>query len=153
MKSKPETDFLQNLKNQTMLKSTVEILYIEENCATLPSQARAQIETLASQGKTPVLFAKDKKILGIIAVADTIKEDSAQAISELKNMGIHTLLLTGDNEITARAIAKQASHESGAVTLETAKPVDESVIKAAVEEAGYEYIVMIICSKIIFNYG
>lgn len=139
MKSKPETDFLQNLKNQTMLKSTVEILYIEENCAILPSQARAQIETLASQGKTPVLFAKDKKILGIIAVADTIKEDSAQAISELKNMRIHTLLLTGDNEITARAIAKQASHESGAVTLETAKPVDESVIKAAVEEAGYEY--------------
>ena len=64
-----------------MLKSTVEILYIEENCAILPSQARAQIETLASQGKTPVLFAKDKKILGIIAVADTIKEDSAQAIS------------------------------------------------------------------------
>ena len=52
-------------------------IYIEENCAILPSQARAQIETLASQGKTPVLFAKDKKILGIIAVADTIKEDSA----------------------------------------------------------------------------
>ena len=83
-------------------------IYIEENCAILPSQARAQIETLASQGKTPVLFAKDKKILGIIAVADTIKEDSAQAISELKNMGIHTVLLTGDNEITAREIAKQA---------------------------------------------
>jgi Cu2+-exporting ATPase len=82
--------------------------YIEENCAILPLKARAQIEALASQGKTPVVFAKDKKILGIIAVADTIKEDSAQAISELKNMGIHTVLLTGDNEITARAIAKQA---------------------------------------------
>lgn len=47
--------------------------YIEENCAILPSQARAQIETLASQGKTPILFAKDKKILGIIAVADIAK--------------------------------------------------------------------------------
>ena len=73
------------------------------------SQAqKAELEKLASQGKTPVLFARDKSLLGIIAVADTIKEDSAQAISELKNMGIHTVLLTGDNEITARAIAAQA---------------------------------------------
>ena len=69
---------------------------------------QTELEKLASQGKTPVLFAKENKILGIIAVADTIKEDSAQSISELKNMGIHTVMLTGDNEITARAIASQA---------------------------------------------
>lgn len=83
-------------------------IYIEENSAVLPSQVRVQIEALSFQGKTPVLFARDDKLLGIIAVADTIKEDSAQAIRELKNMGIHTVMLTGDNEITARAIAAQA---------------------------------------------
>lgn len=84
--------------------------YITANCnAELVSVSmQTELEKLASQGKTPVLFARDNTLLGIIAVADTIKEDSAQAISELKNMGIHTVLLTGDNEITARAIAAQA---------------------------------------------
>ncbi|MBR1715507.1 MAG: heavy metal translocating P-type ATPase [Treponema sp.] len=84
--------------------------YITANCnAELVSVSmQTELEKLSSQGKTPVLFARDKTLLGIIAVADTIKEDSAQAISELKNMGIHTVLLTGDNEITARAIASQA---------------------------------------------
>ena len=84
--------------------------YITANCnAELVSVSmKTELEKLSSQGKTPVLFARDKALLGIIAVADTIKEDSAKAISELKNMGIHTVLLTGDNEITARAIAAQA---------------------------------------------
>lgn len=84
--------------------------YITANCnAEIVSVSmQTELEKLASQGKTPVLFARDKTLLGIIAVADTIKEDSAKAISELKNMGIHTVLLTGDNEITARAIASQA---------------------------------------------
>lgn len=87
--------------------------YIESVVSEIPNQVRndnyqAELEKLSSQGKTPVLFARDKALLGIIAVADTIKEDSAKAISELKNMGIHTVLLTGDNEITAHAIAAQA---------------------------------------------
>lgn len=76
-----------------------------------------KISNLASQGKTPVLFARDDKLLGIIAVADTIKEDSAQAIRELKNMGIHTVMLTGDNEITAHAIAAQAGVDEVAAGL------------------------------------
>ncbi len=66
------------------------------------------VKELAGQGKTPVLFIKNEKLLGIIAVADTIKEDTPQAVSELKNMGIRTVMLTGDNEITAKAIANQA---------------------------------------------
>jgi len=66
------------------------------------------ITELASQGKTPVFFAKNKKLLGIIVVADAIKEDSAKAILELKNMGIHVVMLTGDNEITAGVIAQKA---------------------------------------------
>ena len=63
---------------------------------------------LAEQGKTPLLFAYDGALIGLIAVADPIKADSAQAIRELQGMGVRTVLLTGDNERTARAIAKQA---------------------------------------------
>lgn len=65
-------------------------------------------DDLSAQGKTPVLFTKDNKLIGIIAVADTIKDDTPQAVSELRKMGIHVVMLTGDNEITAKAIAEQA---------------------------------------------
>ena len=68
----------------------------------------AQANALAEQGKTPLLFALDGKLCGMIAVADPIKQDSAQAIRELRNMGIQTVMLTGDNERTARAISGQA---------------------------------------------
>ena len=82
--------------------------YIKNETGEISQSQKNELEKLASQGKTLVLFAEEKNLIGIIAVADTIKEDSAQAISELKNMGIHTVMLTGDNEITARAIAEQA---------------------------------------------
>ena len=62
----------------------------------------------AEQGKTPLYFSKDDKVAGIIAVADTIKEDSREAVQQLKGMGIRVVMLTGDNERTAKAIGKQA---------------------------------------------
>ncbi|MCF0261861.1 MAG: HAD-IC family P-type ATPase, partial [Sphaerochaetaceae bacterium] len=62
-----------------------------------------------SEGKTPLLFAKDKTLLGLIAVADTIKEDSTKAIAKLKDMGLKVVMLTGDNEITAKAIGSQVA--------------------------------------------
>ena len=65
-------------------------------------------EELSEQGKTPMFFAREGVSLGIIAVADVIKDDGAQAINELKNMGVHVVMLTGDNERTARAIGAQA---------------------------------------------
>ena len=68
----------------------------------------SQATALAEQGKTPLLFALDGKLCGMIAVADPIKQDSAKAIRELRNMGIQTVMLTGDNERTARAISEQA---------------------------------------------
>ena len=67
-----------------------------------------QSEALAEQGKTPMFFAEKGRLAGIIAVADTMKEDSRQAVSELRNMGIRVVMLTGDNERTARAIGAQA---------------------------------------------
>ena len=74
----------------------------------IPDKLQEAAETLAQQGKTPLLFMSEAKLAGIIAVADTIKADSPEAISELRNMGIRVIMLTGDNERTARAIGDQA---------------------------------------------
>ena len=67
-----------------------------------------EAEQLAEAGKTPLFFGNEERLLGVIAVADVIKEDSPQAIKELQNMGIHVVMLTGDNERTAKAIGQQA---------------------------------------------
>ena len=69
---------------------------------------RAKVVELSKEGKTPLFFAADDRLCGIIAVADTIKEDSPEAVRQLKNMGIRVVMLTGDNEQTANAIGKQA---------------------------------------------
>lgn len=71
-------------------------------------EIKARSEKLADEGKTPLYFCKGNTFLGIIAVADIIKEDSAKAVSELKNMGIKVVMLTGDNERTAKTVGKQA---------------------------------------------
>ena len=71
-------------------------------------ETTAKYEALAEQGKTPIFFAYDGKLVGILAAADVIKEDSKKAVEELKNMGLNVVMLTGDNEKTARAIAAQA---------------------------------------------
>ncbi len=76
--------------------------------ANIPEEVSKRAYGLSIRGKTPLFFAKDNIFVGIIAVADTIKDDSAQAIEELKNMGIRVVMMTGDNENTARAIAAKA---------------------------------------------
>ena len=74
----------------------------------VPDDVKTVAHRLAEEGKTPLLFARSKKILGVIAVADVIKEDSPEAIHQLQNMGIEVVMLTGDNERTAAAVGKQA---------------------------------------------
>lgn len=81
--------------------------FIDEK-TKLPSELRIKCESLAEQGKTPLIFARDDEVVGIIAVADTIKSESGRAIAELKKMGIRVIMLTGDNKRTANAIGKQA---------------------------------------------
>ncbi len=99
---------------------------------SIPDSMQRQAEQLAEEGKTPLFFSRDGKLIGIIAVADVIKEDSPQAVQELKNMGIHVVMLTGDNERTARAIGRQAGvDEVVAGVLPEGK---ESVIRALKEK-------------------
>ena len=74
----------------------------------VPDDVKTVAQRLAEEGKTPLLFARSKKILGVIAVADVIKGDSPEAIRQLQNMGIEVVMLTGDNERTAAAVGKQA---------------------------------------------
>lgn len=96
------------------------------------SEVQRQYEILADEGKTPLFFAMDGNLLGIIAVADVIKADSAEAIRQLENMGIHVVMLTGDNEKTANAIGKQAGvNEVIAGVLPNEK---EAVIRALKEK-------------------
>ena len=83
------------------------LAFIAKNAA-VADHAEEIAEKLSAQGKTPLFFAKDGALLGIIAVADVIKQDSPQAIQEMKEMGLHVVMLTGDNERTAKAIGAQA---------------------------------------------
>ena len=100
--------------------------------AAVSEKLKKQAEKLAEEGKTPLLFAKNDKLLGMIAVADVIKEDSPQAVRELQNMGIRVVMLTGDNERTAKAIGAQAGvDEVIAGVLPDGK---ESVIRALKEK-------------------
>ena len=101
--------------------------FISKVIALSEKMLDTMITELAGQGKTPIFFTKNQKLLGIIAVADTMKEDSEEAIAELKGMGIHVVMLTGDNEITANAIAKQAGVDE--VIAEVKPDGKEAVIK------------------------
>ncbi len=76
--------------------------------AQIPEAIKKQAQSLSDEGKTPLYFSLDGRLLGVIAVADVIKEDSPQAVRELQNMGVRVVMLTGDNERTARAIGRQA---------------------------------------------
>lgn len=74
----------------------------------LPEKMKKMAEHLSGEGKTPLYFARDEELLGLIAVADVMKEDSPEAIRQLQNMGVRVCMLTGDNEVTAKAIGKEA---------------------------------------------
>lgn len=82
--------------------------YIKEVTSAVIDELETKAGDVAIEGKTPVYFAKEKELVGIIAVADTMKTDSKEAIERLRNMGIYVVMLTGDNEVTANAIAREA---------------------------------------------
>ena len=94
-------------RRQGMLLQGGSYDYLRQQAA-IPEDMKARSDRLAEEGKTPLFFAREGALVGIIAVADVIKEDSPQAIRELQGMGIRVVMLTGDNERTARAIGRQA---------------------------------------------
>ncbi len=100
--------------------------------ASISPEMKAKAEALAEAGKTPLFFTKDGVLVGMIAVADVIKEDSPQAVRELQNMGIHVVMLTGDNERTAKAIGRQAGVDQ--VVAGVLPDGKESVIRALKEQ-------------------
>ncbi len=99
---------------------------------SIPEEMGEKAKALAREGKTPLLFSKNWSFLGIIAVADVIKEDSPAAVKELQSMGIHVVMLTGDNELTARAIGRQAGVDQ--VIAGVLPDGKESVIRALKEK-------------------
>ncbi len=100
---------------------------IEKSC-NVPEEAKSQAASLASHGKTPLYFSENETLIGIIAVADTIRDDSSEAIKELQDMGISVVMITGDNERTARAIKKQINIDN--FYAEVMPDGKESIIKA-----------------------
>lgn len=104
-KAVPGNGLTGTLNEETLIGGN--LLFIEKSLS-ISKELKHSAEQLASAGKTPLFFAKENRLLGMIAVADVIKEDSPQAIKELKAMGIHVVMLTGDNERTAKAIGEQA---------------------------------------------
>ncbi len=104
-KALPGNGLTASLQNTTLYGGNYKFICEQ---AFVSAEMKARSEQLSEEGKTPLFFVRDGKLCGIIAVADVIKEDSPQAIQEMRNMGIHVVMLTGDNERTAKAIGAQA---------------------------------------------
>ncbi len=101
--------------------------------AAISNQTRQQAKALAKEGKTVIFFAKGGSVQGIIAVADTLKDDSVAAVSQLKNMGITVIMLTGDNEITARFIGKQLGVD---LVIASVKPNEKEAVIRRLQKRG-----------------
>ena len=105
---------------------------MEEKGISLSTEQKTQIQALAKQGRTPLLFADEKQFLGIVAVADVVKPTSKEAVQKFRNYGIHVIMLTGDNEVTAQAIKEQVGiDEVIAGVLPTQKEEKISALKQA----------------------
>ena len=105
---------------------------MEEKGISLSTEQKNQIQALAKQGRTPLLFADENQFLGIVAVADVVKPTSKEAVQKFRNYGIHVIMLTGDNEVTAQAIKEQVGiDEVIAGVLPTQKEEKISALKQA----------------------
>ena len=104
-----------------------------ETYCDIPEEMYKIADKLANEGKTPLFFCKEKQLMGIIAVADSLKEDSPAAVEQLKNMGIRTVMLTGDNKRTAEAVGKIAGVDE---VIAEVLPGDKEEIVAALQKQG-----------------
>ncbi len=104
-----------------------------ERYTLIPQKAVVAAHTLAAQGKTTMFFAQNDRYLGMIAVADQLKEDSARAVEELKTMGLRVVMITGDNEVTAKAIAARVGVEE---VIAEVKPEGKETVVRTLQESG-----------------
>lgn len=111
------------------------LAFMEESGLGENAQAKEAAHRLAGEGKTPLLFAADDTLLGVIAVADTIREDSRAAIERLRKMGLHVVMLTGDNRVTAEAIRKEVGVEEAIADV---LPADKEASVRALQEKGHK---------------
>ena len=125
----PGNGLTAKLDNETLTGGSLSFI---GNKASVPEELRQQARSLSEAGKTPLLFMEGSELAGIIAVADTIKEDAKEAVSQLRAMGIRTIMLTGDNERTAKAIGRQAGVDH--VIAGVLPDGKESVIRALQEK-------------------
>lgn len=109
--------------------------FVEENGISITKDVSERLSSLSSEGKTPMLFARNGVLCGIIAVADTEREDSKDAVAELKNMGVRTVILTGDNPLTAEAVRKAVSADSVIAEL---LPADKEAIISDLRAKGHK---------------
>ncbi len=116
--------------------------YIKSTHIEIPKQILSDAERFSKEGKTPLLFTRDDRLLGLIAVADVIKDDSAQAISQLREMGIRVIMLTGDNRFTAEAIGSAAGVDE--VIADVHPDEKEAVIRSLKEHCGKQELVAMV---------
>lgn len=135
----PATDY-QQLPGRGLTASIDGTLYAAGNLQLMAEQGvntealAQQHQQLASQGKTPLYFARESTLLGVIAVADTVKPSSAAAIAQLKEMGLRVIMLTGDSQTTAEAIRRQVGMDE---TIAQVLPQDKERIARELQEAGH----------------
>src|SRR5699024_5558638 len=120
--------------------------YLAGNAAFLTEQgldpgaeAQAQVQRLAGEGKTPLLFARDGKLLGLIAVADTLREDSLQAVERCHQLGLKVVMLTGDNQVTAQASSRQAGMEEAVADV---LPAQKEAVVRRLQEQGRKVLMV-----------
>lgn len=138
MNAEPIDDFkvyagngLEGRVNGRMLRGG-NLSFISKNC-DIKTELKARADELSGQGKTPLFFESEGKLKGIIAVADTIREDSSEAIEEFKKMGLYTVMLTGDNRRTADAIGKTAGVD---LTIADVLPGDKERVVKTLQKYG-----------------
>ncbi len=109
--------------------------FMNENSIEISTSVKEKLDNLAKNGKTPMLFAKDNALSGIIAVADTAREDSKSAVSELRAMGIRTIMLTGDNSFTAEAVKNEVGIDE---VISEVLPADKEAHVSDLSKAGHK---------------
>ena len=142
----PQVDSFQAVAGRGVRAQLSGGAYLAGNAAFLTEQgldpgaeAHAQVQRLAGEGKTPLLFARDGKLLGLIAVADTLREDSLQAVERFHQLGLKVVMLTGDNQVTAQAVSRQAGIEEA---VSDVLPAQKEAVVRRLQEQGRKVLMV-----------